>query len=56
MCPTWPGWPLPQLGVPHIFHSLAEHTASQEPQNSGVIPVYVGLRSIAPSFAFIAML
>ena len=46
-CPTcmpWPGWPLPQFVMPTSIHVLASATASQERQNSGVMPVYVALR------------
>ena len=37
--PTCPGWPLPQLGVPHTTQSSRPPTASHEPQNSGASPV-----------------
>ena len=47
VCPTWPGWPLPQFGVPHATTSLP--SMSMLRQNCGPIPVYVGLRSIRPS-------
>ena len=33
------GWPLPQFGVPHSVHSFALQMASQEFQNSVVIPL-----------------
>ena len=46
---SWPGSPLPQLARPHRCQSVAEHTASIEPQNCGVTPAYEGLRSIRPS-------
>ena len=36
---TWPGWPLPQFGVPHSVQSSRPPTASHEPQNSVVMPV-----------------
>ncbi len=36
---TWPGWPFPQLGVPHTTQSSRPAIASHDPQNSGVIPV-----------------
>src|SRR5262252_861717 len=35
---TCMGSPLPQLGVPHIFQLFSFPIASQEFQNSGVIP------------------
>ena len=37
-----PGSPLPQFGTPQICHSSSPHTASHDPQNSGVIPEYIG--------------
>jgi hypothetical protein len=33
------GWPLPQFGVPHKIHSSAPQIASQEFQNSVVMPL-----------------
>jgi len=38
-CADWPGSPLPQFGVPQSRQCFSLQTASQEPQNSGVIPV-----------------
>ena len=38
--PVWPGSPLPQFGVPHIFHELeASPTASIDRHSSYVMPV-----------------
>src|SRR4029079_6993963 len=47
-CPVWPicwGWPLPQFGVPQKTHSSRPPSMSIEPQNRGLMPVYVGVRS-----------
>ena len=43
-CMPWPGWPLPQFVMPTSIQLRASATASQEPQNIGVMPVYVALR------------
>src|SRR5438046_1456292 len=48
-CAACPGCPLPQFVSPCNFHSSRPATASREPQNCGVIPVYVASRSIRPS-------
>jgi hypothetical protein len=40
-CPVtivWPGWPFPQFGIPHKTQLFLLAMASQEFQNSGVIP------------------
>src|SRR5260221_158720 len=44
-CMDWPGSPLPQLTTPQRRHSLGPATASQERQNSGVMPLYSALRT-----------
>ncbi len=36
---NWPGSPLPQSVTPQSCHSSAEHTASSDAQNDGVVPV-----------------
>src|SRR5262245_19893092 len=48
-CPVCPGSPLPQFGVPHIFHELASPTASMERHSSYVMPVYVPFRYSRPT-------
>src|ERR1700733_6642362 len=55
-CPvpiTCCGWPLPQFGVPHNVHSSREQIASNEFQNSVVIPEYEGFFTIRASFPFL---
>jgi hypothetical protein len=37
VCPTCPGWPLPQFGVPH--GTICDDSMSIDRQNSGPIPV-----------------
>ena len=54
--PVWAtcsGWPLPQLGVPQTIQWSALQTASQEPQNWGVMPVYVAFLIRSPSLPFL---
>ena len=47
------GWPLPQLGVPQWTHSSPPDSRSIDPQNCGVMPVYVGFLSNLPFFPFL---
>src|SRR5919197_4069535 len=49
----WPGCPLPQLVSPYSCHDSRPAIASSEPQNCGVIPVYVASRSIRPRLPFL---
>src|SRR5256885_14340890 len=48
-CALCPGCPLPQFVSPYSCHESRPATASSDPQNTGVIPVYVASRSIRPS-------
>ena len=37
VCPTWPGWPLPQFGVPQA--TISFESMSMLCQNTGPMPV-----------------
>src|SRR5208283_4577731 len=55
-CPvpiTCCGWPLPQFGVPHNVHSSREQIASNEFQNSVVIPEYNGFFTMCTRLPFL---